>query len=127
MNMIGRQSRHTAITRTPSDRGLQHEGLFQVDHVRPVERSINLATIRPGESIALRGNKRCQQRNAKMRERIVRGTDTAIVTIERRRRQYANVMTSLSQERDRATCGRGESVPTRVEIVNDEQDFEPGG
>ena len=62
-----------------------------------------------------------------MRERIVRGTDTAIVTIERRRRQYANVMTSLSQERDRATCGRGESVPTRVEIVNDEQDFEPGG
>lgn len=106
MNVIGRHRRHAAITRTPSNHGLQHKGLFQVDHVRPVERSINLAPIQPGEGIALRGNKRRQQRNAKMRERIVRGTDTAIVTIERRRGQYTNVIPSFTQEHDGTTRGR---------------------
>lgn len=92
MNMIGRQSRHTAITRTPSDRGLQHEGLFQVDHVRPVERSINLATIRTGKGVALRGNERRNQRDTKVWQRIVRSTNTTIVTVTRRGRQHANIM-----------------------------------
>ena len=58
-----------------------------------------------------------------MRERIVRGTDTAIVTIERQRGQHAHVMPSLTQERDRTTRGRGEPVSTCVEIVDDEQDL----
>lgn len=91
--------------------------------LRPVECSINLAPIRPGESIALRGNKRCQQRNAKMRERIVRGTNTAIVTIERRCGQYANVMTSFTQERDHATRGGSKPVTARIEVIDDEQDL----
>ena len=127
MNMIGRQSRHTAITRTPSDRGLQHEGLFQVDHVRPVERSINLATIRTGKGVALRGNERRNQRDTKVWQRIVRSTNTTIVTVTRRGRQHANIVPPLSQEDDHPARGGSKPVTARIEVINDEQDFEPGG
>lgn len=124
MNVVGRHRRHATIARTPSNHGLQHERLLQVDHVCPAERSINLAPIRPSEGVALRGNQRRHKRNAKMRERIVRGANTAIITIERRRGQHTHIMPSLTQQSDGATSGRGESVPTRIEVIDDEQDSE---
>lgn len=124
MNVVGRHRRHATIARTPSNHGLQHERLLQVDHICPAERSINLAPIRPSEGVALRGNQRRHKRNAKIRERIVRGANTAIITIERRRGQHTHIMPSLTQQSDGATSGRGESVPTRIEVIDDEQDSE---
>ena len=126
MNMIGRHRGHTAITRTPSNRGLQHEGLFQVDHVRPVESPINLTPVRASKRVALRGDEGRQKRNMKMWERKVRNADPTIIAIARRRRQHANIVPPLTQQRDHATRGRSESIPTRVEVIDDEQDLEPG-
>ena len=124
MNMVGRHRGHATIPRTPSNDGLQHKRLLQVDHICPAERSINLAPIRPSEGIALRGNQRRDKRNAKMRERIVRGTDTTIVTIERRRRQHTHIVPSLTQQCDGATRRSGKPITAHVEVINDEQDSE---
>ena len=80
MNVIGRQSWHTTSARTPRNNGLQHERLFQMPHVRPVERPVDLATIRTGKGVALRGNEWRNERDTKVRKRIIRHTDATIIT-----------------------------------------------
>ena len=80
MNVIGRQSWHTTSARTPSNDSLQHKRLFQMHQVRPGERPVDLATIRTGQGIALRGNEWRNERDTKVRKRIIRHTDATIIT-----------------------------------------------
>ena len=127
MNMIGRQSRHTTSARTPSNDSLQHKRLLQMHHVRPVERPVNLATIRTSKGVALRGNEWRNERNTKVWKRIVRSTNTTIVTVTRRGRQHANIVPPRSQEHDDPTRGCCKPITARIQVINDEQDLELGG
>ena len=127
MNVIGRQSWHTKSARTPRNNDLQHERLFQIHHVRPVERPVDLATIRTGKGIALRGNEWRNERDTKVRKRIIRHTDATIITVTWRGRQHANIMPPLSQEHNGPTRGRSKPITARIQIVNYEQDLELGG
>ena len=126
MNVIGRQSWHSTSARTPSNESLQHKRLFQMHHVRPVECPVNLATIRTGKGVALRGNERRNKRDTKVRKRIIRHTNTTIITMTRRGRQHANIVPALSQQRDRPARGGSKPVTARIEVIDDEQDLEPG-
>ena len=127
MNMIGRQSRYTTSARTPSNDSLQHKRLLQMHHVRPVERPVNLATIRTSKGVALRGNEWRNEGDTKVRQRIVRSTNTTIVTVTRRGRQHANIVPPLSQEHDDPTRGCCKPITARIQVINDEQDLELGG
>ena len=127
MNMIGRQSRHTTSARTPSNDSLQHKRLLQMHHVRPVERPVNLATIRTSKGVALRGNEWRNERDTKVWKRIVRSTNTTIVTVTRRGRQHANIVPPRSQEHDDPTRGCCKPITARIQVINDEQDLELGG
>ncbi len=120
MNVIGRQSWHTTSARTPSNDSLQHKRLFQMHQVRPGERPVNLAAIRTGKGIALRGNERRNEGNTKVRKRIIRHTNATIITIERRRRQHTHIVPSLTQERDRPARGCRKPVTARIQVINDE-------
>ena len=66
MNVMGRQSRHTTSARTPSNDSLQHKRLLQMHHVRPVERTVDLAAIRTSKGVALRGNERRNEGDTKV-------------------------------------------------------------
>ena len=127
MNVIGRQSWHTTSARTPSNESLQHKRLFQMHQVRPGESSVDLATIRTGKGIALRGNKRRNEGNTKVRKRIIRHANTAIITMTWRGRQHANIVPALSQEHDRPARGCRKPVTARIQVVNNEQDLKLGG
>ena len=96
-------------------------------HVRPVERPVDLATIRTGKGVALRGNEWRNERDTKVRKRIIRHTDATIITVIRRGRQHANIMPPLSQEHNGPTRGCRKPVTARIEVVDDEQDLELGG
>ena len=127
MNVIGRQSRHTTSARTPSNDSLQHKRLLQMHHVRPVERTVDLAAIRTSKGVALRGNERRNEEDTKVWKRIIRHSDTTIITVTRRGRQHANIVPPLSQEHDRPARGCRKPVTARIKVVDDEQDLELGG
>lgn len=127
MNVIGRQSWHTTSACTPSNDSLQHKRLFQMHHIRPVERMVDLATIRTGKGVALRGNERCNERDTKVWKRIIRHANTTIITMAWRGRQHANIVPTLSQEHDRSARGCCKPVTARVQVVNNEQDLKLGG
>lgn len=120
MNVIGRQSWHTTSARTPSNDSLQHKRLFQMHQVRPGERPVDLAAIRTGKGIALRGNERRNEGNTKVRKRIIRHANATIITMTRRGRQHANIMSPLSQEHDRPARGCRKPVTARIQVINDE-------
>ena len=88
---------------------------------------ISHETIRTGKCVALRGNERCNERDTKVWQRIVRSTNTTIVTVTRRGRQHANIVPPLSQQHDRPARGGSKPVTARIEVIDDEQDLEPGG
>ena len=98
MNVIGRDDGHAPPARAARDDSLQVEGLLEMDDVRPGERTLYLAAPRPREGVALRGNERRNKRDTKVRKRIIRHTNTTIITMTRRSRQHANIVPPLSQQ-----------------------------